>query len=165
MILDPTNLLHMSTYLRPSLADYSSIVCFKAVIVGVEDTPGPDGAAVCFIRAGKVRGEALAKSLGHTGTNPPVKSLAKTLDEALGQDGTRLCRVTGARQEGDKIIVETDETVCPAGEDMGSDRTCTFTLGAVCGALEAATGKRYLPKHTGSVLRGGTHDVFEFTQL
>lgn len=155
----------MSTNTRPNLGDFSSIVCFKAVIVGVEDTLGPDGAAVCFIRAGKVRGEALAKSLGLTGTNPPVEQLASLLDDAIGQNGTRLCRVVGARQEGEKIVVETDETVCSAGEAMGSERTCTFTLGAVCGALEAATGKKYLPRHTESVLRGGSHDVFEFTPL
>ena len=39
---------------RETLAEFNSVVCFKAVIVGVEDTLGEDGAAVVFTRAGKV---------------------------------------------------------------------------------------------------------------
>ena len=42
---------------------------------------------------------------------------------------------------------------------------CTFTLGAVWGAVEAATGKRLQATHTGSVLRGGNSDVFEFSPM
>lgn len=41
-------------------------------------------------------------------------------------------------------------------------RKCTFTLGAVWGALEEITGKRLKGTHTESVLRGGSNDVFEF---
>lgn len=41
---------------RSQLGDFSSVVCFKAVIVGVEDTLGADGAAVVFTRAGRSAG-------------------------------------------------------------------------------------------------------------
>ncbi|HSI82833.1 MAG TPA: hypothetical protein VK970_03560, partial [Candidatus Methylacidiphilales bacterium] len=123
------------------------------------------GAAVVFTRAGRVRGEDLAKSLGLAGSKVPVEQLAATLDKALGKDGTRLCRVTGAKDTGDTIEIETQETVCSAGEAMGSERTCTFTLGAIWGALEAVSGSRYEARHTESVLRGGTSDKFVFKKI
>ena len=151
--------------LRNQLGDFSSIVCFKAVIVGVEDTLGPTGAAVVFIRAGRVRGQKLADDLGLTGKNLPVEQLAAALDNAVGLSGTKLCRISGARTEGQKVIIDTQETVCSAGEPVGSDRVCTFTLGAVWGALEAVTGKRYDGVHSDCVLRGGSSDRFEFTPL
>ena len=149
--------------LRPHLGNYSSVVCFKAVIVGVEDTLGPDGAAVVFIRAGKVRGRNLAADLGVAGSNVPIESLAELLDAAIGRDGTRLAAVTRSYREGENIVIETQDTVCSAGEPMGSDRKCTFTLGAVWGALEAITGEMYLGEQTASVLRGGTSDKFVFS--
>jgi hypothetical protein len=154
----------MTTH-REKLGDFSSVVCFKAVIVGVEDTLGVDGAAVVFTRAGKVRGVDLATSLGLAGKNPPVDQLAVALDAALGSDGTRLCRVEKAATDGETIIIDTQETVCSAGEADGSTRKCTFTLGAIWGALEAVTGNRYLGEHTDSVLRGGKSDKFVFRPL
>lgn len=150
---------------RTQLGDFSSIVCFKAVITGVEDTLGPDGAAVVFTRAGKVRGQQLATQLGLAGSNMPVEELGIALNEALGADGTRLCAVKRAYRSGEDIIVETDETVCSAGEAPGSDRNCTFTLGAVWGALEAVTGEILLGRQTDSVLRGGATDTFVFSPL
>jgi hypothetical protein len=36
-------------------------------------------------------------------------------------------------------------------------------MGAVWGAIEEITGKKLRGVHTESVLRGGSHDVFEFT--
>ena len=151
--------------LRNQLGDFNSIVCFKAVISGVEDTLGPDGAAVVFIRAGKVRGQKLAGELGLTGKNPPIEQLASALDNAVGLNGTRLCRVTKASMEGNNVVIETQETVCSAGEPQGANRECTFTLGAVWGALENVTGKRFDGKHAESVLRGATSDKFVFTPL
>ena len=44
-------------------------------------------------------------------------------------------------------------------------RKCTFTLGAVWGILEQVFGKRLRGKQVESVLRGGSHDVFEFSVL
>ena len=152
----------MTTH-REALGEFSSVVCFKAVIVGVEDTLGEDGAAVVFTRAGKVRGQQLVASLGLTGKNIPVAELAITLNAALGQDGTRLCRVEQATRNGDTVVVDTQETVCSAGEPNGSLRKCTFTLGAIWGALEAVSGQRYLGEHTESVLRGGSSDRFVFS--
>ena len=150
---------------REALGNFSSVVCFKAVIVGVEDTLGEDGAAVVFTRAGKVRGQQLVASLGLTGKNIPVEELAATLDAALGKDGTRLCRIEKAETNGDTIVIDTQETVCSAGEPDGSTRKCTFTLGAIWGALEAVSGKRYLGEHTESVLRGGSSDKFVFSPM
>lgn len=151
--------------LRPELGDYNSVVCFKAVITGVEDTLGPDGAAVVFTRAGKVRGHDLAKELSVTNSGTPIEQIAAVLDKAVGKDGTRLCAVKKTYLEGDKIIIETVDTVCSAGEEQGSDRSCTFTLGAIWGALEAIMGKTYIGEHTESVLRGGQCDRFEFSEL
>jgi hypothetical protein len=151
--------------IRSQLGDYSSVVCFKAVIVGVEDTLGPDGAAVVFTRAGKVRGHNLVKELGLTGSNVPIEQIAGLLDAAIGQEGTRLAAVTRAYQLDDIVVIETQDTVCSAGEPLGSDRKCTFTLGAVWGALEAITGQIYLGEQTESVLRGGSSDKFVFSPL
>ena len=153
------------SYVRSELGEFSSVVCFKAVIVGVEDTLGPDGAAVVFTRAGKVRGRDLVASLGLTGSNVPVEQLASLLNQAIGRDGTRLAAVTRAYHEGENVVIETQDTVCSAGEAQGSDRKCTFTLGAVWGALEAVTGNMYLGEHTESVLRGGARDKFVFSPL
>ncbi|PTY02617.1 hypothetical protein DB346_08695 [Verrucomicrobia bacterium LW23] len=143
---------------RSSLGDYSSIVCFKAVITGVEDTLGTDGAAVVFTRAGRVRGQNLAQKLGKT--NVPIADLAPMLNAALGKDGTRLCIVTDARATPAGLEIDTQETVCSAGEPAGSDRTCTFTLGAIWGAVETLTGQSYQATHTDCVLRGGSCDRF-----
>lgn len=150
---------------RETLGDFSSVVCFKAVIIGVEDTLGEEGAAVVFTRAGRVRGQQLVASLGLTGKNIPVEDLAATLDAALGKDGTRLCHVEKAENNGDSIVIDTQNTVCSAGEQSGSTRKCTFTLGAIWGALEAVSGKRYLGEHTESVLRGGSSDKFVFSPI
>ncbi|GGJ70397.1 hypothetical protein [Deinococcus aquiradiocola] len=148
---------------RQELGDFNSIVCFKAVITGVEDTLGTDGAAVVFTRAGKVRGHNLVAELGLTDSNPSIDSVAGALNAAIGKDGTRLCSVDRSYMDGENVVVETHETVCMAGEQPGSTRECTFTLGAVWGALEAMTGKNYIGKHTESIVRGGTSDKFVFT--
>lgn len=152
-------------YERKELGDFSSIVCFKAVITGVEDTLGDDGASVVFIRAGKVRGQNLAKDLGIAGSNLPISEMAEKLNAAIGKEGTRLAAIKDVREEDGKIVVDAFDTVCSSGEEMGSDRQCTFTLGAVWGALEAITGKTFLGEQTASVLRGGDYDTFVFEEL
>ncbi|WP_291427078.1 hypothetical protein [Deinococcus sp.] len=153
------------TNLRPTLGDYSSVVCFKAVITGVEDTLGPDGAAVVFTRAGRVRGHSLAKELGVSNSNPATEEITKILDGALGKDGTRLTGVASVTKQGDDYIVDCFDTVCSAGEVQGSDRRCTFTLGAVQGAIEEITGQTFMAEQTESVLRGGQYDRFVFSPL
>jgi predicted hydrocarbon binding protein len=153
----------MSTYTRKNLGDFSSIVCFKSVITGMEDALGERATAISLIAAGRARGKALAKSLGLADTQLPIAEVAAKLDAAVGQQGTRLTAVNKVEQNGDLIKVYCSETVCSAGEEMGSSRKCTFTLGAIWGALEVATGHKLKGNHTESVLRGGEYDVFEFT--
>lgn len=155
----------MPTELREELGNFSSIVCFKAVITGMEDALGDKATAIALIAAGRARGKKLAQELGLVGSNVALDVAATKMSAALGKDGTRLCKIDKIVEEGDVIKVYTKETVCSAGEEQGSSRTCTFTLGAVWGAMEQITAKRLQGKHTESVLRGSSHDVLEFTVL
>jgi predicted hydrocarbon binding protein len=150
---------------RQNLGDFTSIVCFKHIILGVEDVLGTDGAGTVLVRAGRIRGEKVAHEAGLTGTNPDTSTMAHTLDKFLGANGTRLCQVTDVQKDGDDFVVTTQETVCSAGEAPGSSRTCTYTLGAVQGFLEAITGKQLQGSHVECVLRGGKGDIFRFKPL
>src|SRR5262245_50952046 len=98
---------------RPELNDFISMHCFKAVIVGMEDILGKDGTASAMIAAGRKRGETVAVQASLKGAKPPVESLAKTLNDALGQNGTRLCQVLDVSSTADGgFLVKTKETVC-----------------------------------------------------
>ncbi|OUL37329.1 hydrocarbon-binding protein [Nostoc sp. T09] len=151
--------------LRPTLGDFSSIVCFKAAISGMEEALGEKATAIALTAAGRSRGKHLAKELGLVNTTLSLDDVAYKLGLALGKDGTHLCIIDQIKQEGDAIKIFTSETLCSAGEAQGSSRKCTYTLGAVWGALELAIGKRFMGKQIESVLRGGSHDVFEFTEF
>jgi predicted hydrocarbon binding protein len=151
--------------LRPSLGDFSSIVCFKSAVVGMEDALGEKAAAIGLIAAGRNRGKHLAQELGLADPSLSLEDITYKLALALGKDGTRLCIIDDIVAESHVIKVYTSETFCSAGEPQGSERKCTYTLGAVWGVLEQVTGNRLQGKHTESVLRGGNHDVFEFTRL
>ena len=131
----------------------------------MEDALGEKATAIALTSAGRTRGKNLVTELGLAGANPSLEDLASKLDFALGENGTRLCKVDKIVDEGDKIKVYTHETVCSAGEVQGSTRKCTYSMGAVCGAIETIQGKRYRPQHTESVLRGSNHDVFEMTLM
>jgi predicted hydrocarbon binding protein len=150
---------------RSTLGEFSSIVCFKAAIVGMEDALGDKATAIALTTAGRARGKKLAQDLGLSSASFSTDDIVHKLQHALGKEGTRLCSVDKIVTEGSTIKVYTSETLCSAGEPQGSDRKCTFTLGAVWGVLEQTYGKRFQGKHTESVLRGGNHDVFEFTEL
>lgn len=150
---------------RSELGEMMSLICFKAALVGVEDTLGEDGAAVVFIRAGKVRGAFVAQQVGLAGSKPSLETLVKSLDSVFGATGTKLCRVVGAYAHGEQIIIDTRETVCSANELAGSTRKCTYTLGAVWGALESVMATTYLGAHTDSVLQGATVDRFVFSPM
>jgi len=154
-----------NTIVREQLGNFSSIVCFKSVITGMEDALGEKATAISLIAAGRARGKRLADELGLTNKEISLDEAAKLMSQALGKDGTRLCLIEKIFQDGDLIKVYTTETVCSAGEVEGSPRKCTFTMGAVWGALEQILGKRLQGTQTESVLRGGTHDVFDFTPL
>jgi predicted hydrocarbon binding protein len=151
--------------LRATLGDYSSIVCFKAAIVGMENALGEKTAAIALISAGRQRGKQLAEKLGLVGKSMSFEALASQIGLALGKDGTSLCIVSAIKQEGNTVKVYTLETLCSAGEPLGSSRQCTYTLGAIWGLLEQVFGKRLQGKHTESVLRGSNYDVFEFTEF
>lgn len=155
----------MSTAFRSKLGDFSSVACLKAIITGMEDALGEKATAISLIAAGRTRGKKLANELGLTTGSVSLEEAAVKLTEALGPNGTRLLIIDKIVQEGDVIKVYVAETVCSAGEVEGSTRKCTFTLGAVWGALEQVLGKRLQGKHTESVLRGGTHDLFEYTLI
>jgi predicted hydrocarbon binding protein len=155
----------MSELLRPQLGDFNSIVCFKAVVTGMEEALGEKATAIALTTAGRTRGKKLAESLGLSGSTESLEKVQATLSQALGKDGTKLCIIDKIVTEGDTIKVYTSETVCSAGEPQGSERKCTFTLGAVWGAIEQVIGKRFRGVHIESVLRGGSNDVFEFTPI
>lgn len=150
--------------LRQTLGDLSSIICFKAAILGMEDVLGEKTSAIVLTAAGRTRGKNLAKELGLT-TSLSLDDLTYKLNSAIGKEGTRLCIVHKVFQDNDTIKVYTSETLCSSGEPEGSKRKCTYTLGAVWGAIEQSFGKRFQGKHTISVLDGGDYDVFEFTEL
>jgi predicted hydrocarbon binding protein len=153
--------------LRQELGDFSSVVCVKAIVTGVEDALGEQAAAIALIAAGRQRGKKLAEELGlvDKGGTLSLEDVRDKANQVIGKDGTRLCIIDKIEQAGDVFKVYTRETVCSAGEPEGSSRKCTFTLGAIQGFLEAVMGKRFRGKHTESVLRGGTHDVMEFSIL
>jgi predicted hydrocarbon binding protein len=131
----------------------------------MEEALGEKATAIALIAAGRERGKNLAKELGLSGSTEDLSVIAAKLNEAVGANGTHLTAVDKIVKEGDTYKVYCSETVCSAGEPQGSDRKCTFTLGAVWGALTEVTGQKLRGVHTESVLRGGAYDVFEFTSL
>jgi predicted hydrocarbon binding protein len=157
----------MSTFdsTRPILGEFNSIVCFKAVITGMEEALGAKATSISLIAAGRTRGKKLAKEMGLSGSFTDLATVATQLNTAIGVAGTRLTIVDKIVEESGVIKAYCAETVCSAGEPQGSTRKCTFTMGAVWGAIEEITGKKLRGVHTESVLRGGTHDVFEFTAI
>lgn len=151
--------------IRPELGDFSSIICFKAVVVGVEEALGEKAAAIALISAGRVRGKQLATELGLTSANISLSTATSLISAALGKDGTCLCIIDQIVKDDETIKVFCRETICSSGEEQGSSRNLTYTLGAIQGVLEQMTGKRLRGKQVESVLRGGTHDVLAFTVL
>jgi len=151
--------------MRAELGDFSSIICFKAVVVGTEEALGEKAAAIALISAGRQRGKQLAQQLGLTGQSLASENVLALLQAALGKEGTRLCIVEKIAETGESITVSCRESICSAGEPNGSPRKLTFTLGAIQGVLEQISGKRLRGKQTESVLRGSIHDVIEFEVL
>lgn len=150
---------------RKELGNFSSIVCLKAIIIGIEDALGEKAAAVALIAAGRKRGRHLADDLDLTNKSLEIslEELTKKANAALGKEGTHLCIIEKIEQQGDTYTVYTRETICSAGEPEGSPQQCTYTMGAIQGFLEAFLGKRLRGKQTKSVLRGDDYDVLEYT--
>ncbi|MBW4695096.1 MAG: hypothetical protein KME27_25375 [Lyngbya sp. HA4199-MV5] len=151
--------------LRTELGDFSSIICFRALVVGTEEALGEKAAAIALIAAGRSRGKQVAEQLGLTGKGLDSDQTVPLLQKALGKDGTRLCIVEKIAQDGESIKVYCRETICSAGEPQGSPRKLSFTLGAIQGVMEQVTGKRLRGKQIESVLRGSAYDVIEFETL
>lgn len=151
--------------LRPELGDFSSIICFKAVVVGVEEALGAKAAAIALIAAGRARGKEVATQFNLTTNSMSLPAAAPLLNSILGKEGTCLCIIDQIVEDGEIIKVFCRETVCSAGEAEGSDRKLSYTLGAIQGVLEQMTGKRLRGKQVESVLRGSTHDVLAFEAL
>lgn len=147
---------------RKELGQFSSIVCFKAVVTGAEEALGEKAAMITLIAAGRARGKQLAEQLGIQGSGSSPEQIVPLLQKSLGKDGTRLCIVDKIEQTNELIKVYCRETICSAAEPQGSPRKLTFTLGAIQGVLESVMGSRLRGKQTESVLRGGSHDVIEF---
>ena len=147
--------------LRARLGDFSSVVCLKAIIVGMEDILGVQATAISLTSAGRIRGKDVSGELGTSGAES-LDQLARRLDEVLGAPGTRLCTVDRIERSGDSLLAYTSETVCSTGEEEGSDRKCTYTLGVVWGALEQVLDIKLRGSHVESVLRGASHDIFRF---
>jgi predicted hydrocarbon binding protein len=153
--------------LRSELGDFNSIICTKAIVVGIEDALGEKAAAIALIAAGRKRGKDLVESLGlaNAGADFSLEDLKNKMNEAIGKNGTCLCTIDRLAQDGDKYVVDAKETICSAGEAPGSNRNCTFTLGAIQGALESMLNKRLRGNQTASVLRGGQYDTIEYSVL
>jgi hypothetical protein len=157
--------LEPPTDLRGTLGDFNSIVCFRALVVGVEETLGLRAAMVALKSAGRKRGHQLVTSLGLAGQAPADPSeAAAALDSALGIHGTRLCTVNNIERDGDRYRVFLSETICSAGEEQGSSRELSFTFGAIHGAVECFYGVKLRGKQVGSILRGQDYDIVEFVE-
>ena len=152
----------MENTLRPTLSDFSSVICLKAMITGLEESLGEKATAIALTAAGRQRGKNLIKSLGLSQSRLELEDLTAKLSTALGENGTRLCIIDNIVQEEGSIKAFVREDICTSGEPQGSPRKCLFTLGAVWGALEESLGQRLQGKHTESVLDGKPHNVFEF---
>ena len=150
---------------RPNLGEFISIVCFKSAITGMEAALGEKATAIAMLAAGRARGKSLVKDLGLANSSLDLDAIAIELNGAIGSAGTRLTAVDKIVQTDNLIQVYCSETICSAGEADGADRISTFTMGAIWGALSEITGKKLRGVQTGSVLRGGTHDVFEFSVI
>ena len=153
----------MSAPLRPVLGDMNSIICFRAMVIGVENILG-SSAFGTLVSAGKLRGRAVVESLGASGVG--LDRARELLDGAVGLEGTRLCMISDVKVEDDgaKVIVCISESICSAGEPKGSSRRLTFTLGAIHGAIEQLSGRSYKSLQVGSVLRGQDYDIVELTR-
>lgn len=156
----------IKTPIRSELGDFTSIVCMKAVITGIEEALGEKATMIALIAAGRKRGKYLAKELNlDNSSNYSLEKLTEIANESLGKEGTRLCIIDKIIEKDGVYQVYTRETVCSAGESQGSSRNCDYTMGAIQGFLEIILDKRLRGKQIESVLRGGNYDVLEFSEI
>ncbi|NMG06121.1 hypothetical protein DP117_04260 [Brasilonema sp. UFV-L1] len=153
--------------LRPELGDFSSIIFLKAIIIGLEEALGHKTAGIAMLSAGRNQGRNFAQNLDLVGNQAiwSVEDIKEKMNLVLGKQGTRLCIIDKIELKENVYKVHTKETFCSAGEAQGSPRICIYTLGVIQGFLEAVLNKRFQGKQIESVLRAGTHDVFEYSTL
>jgi hypothetical protein len=155
----------LANKLRPELGDFVSIIGFRALLNGLQESVGEKTALVVAIAAGRARGKELAESFGLAGTEPELDKVTLSLQQALGPNGTKFCLIDKIESIDNGYRVYCRETIGSAGEAQGSTGTLTYTLGSIQGALESMMNKRLRGKQVESVLRGGSHDVLEFEVL
>ncbi|MEW6492218.1 MAG: hypothetical protein AB1589_06845 [Cyanobacteriota bacterium] len=160
-------MLENQTALRQELGDFSSVIFLKGIVIGLEESLGEKTAGIALMAAGRNQGKKLAEELDlvNNGTYFSLEEIQGKTNHILGKEGARLCLIDKIEQERDSYKVYTKETFCSSGEGEGSSRKCTYTLGIIQGFLETFLGKRLRGQQSESVLRGGTHDVLEFTIL
>ncbi|HAA32158.1 MAG TPA: hypothetical protein DCE56_36220 [Cyanobacteria bacterium UBA8553] len=153
--------------LRQELGDFSSVIFLKGIVIGLEESLGEKNAAIALIAAGRNQGKKLAQevSLIDNSTSWSLDEIREKINQVLGKEGSRLFIIDKLENEGEVYKVYTKETFCSSGEVEGSSRKCTYTLGIIQGFLEAVMAKRLQGKQTGSVLRGHSHDLLEFSIL
>ena len=155
-----------SKTLRRELGDFSSIICFRAIVTGIEDALGSKAAMITLVSAGRSRGKQLAQQLGLSNASAKLDEVTKMVRDVLGAEGTRLCIIDKVEiVDSGKLHVYCRETICSTDEPQGSERQLSYTMGAIQGLLEEALGKRLRGKQIASVLRGCDCDVIEFTPL
>ena len=151
--------------LREQLGDFSSIICLKSMIKGLEEALGEKATAIALTASGRKRGRDLVKSLDLSNASIALDAAAAQIAAAIGENGTRLCILHKIVNEDGIYKAYVTGDVCTAGEPQGSDFKCLFTLGAVWGAIEEVTGQRLQGQHTESVLKGASYNLFEFKPL
>ena len=151
--------------LRSELGDFNSIICFRALIIGLEEALGDKAAQIAAVTAGRARGKNLVTELGLAGKKPDLELATSLIRKALGEEGTRLCIIEKIEATDTGYRVYCRETVCSAGEPQGSSRVLSFTLGAVQGAVESMMDQKLRGTQVESVLRGSNYDVVELQIL
>lgn len=153
----------MSEVLRQQLG-FSSIVCLKAIITGMEDALGEKATAIALTAAGRNRGKNLVRNGGLTKvTSLYLKDIAYKLRLALGKDGTRLCLVDKIEQENDvsRFILQKR---CVLQVNLKSHLVNAPLRWVLFGGRQKKFSRlRLQGKHIESVLRGSEYDVFQFT--
>jgi hypothetical protein len=126
----------MDNSIRPTLGGFMSLTCFQYLRVGTEEVA--DRAPI--VASGRKRGYELVEGLGLMGSTQDSAAICKTLDAALGANGTRLCLVQSiSAKPGGGYEVRLAEGACTAGQ-TATEPICAFTLGVFIGAIHAITG-------------------------
>jgi hypothetical protein len=115
---------------RPTLGPLMSVVCFRYLHDDAIDLAG----RALIVDAGRQRGQDLIEELGLQGKFSGADDLLKSLQNALGPDGTRLCLI-GQITQNDNGGFEVHATECASP---------IYTLGVLIGAISGITGKTML---------------------